>query len=110
LLVVATPSRIAAAPDVETTTEAGYPVLTTEGRWGFYGWQDMPVTLRDRISDDIRHGLDDAVLAAKLAAMGLTVAPAGAKEFADAVEQQRRQVHEIANIIGLKPADRSERR
>jgi tripartite-type tricarboxylate transporter receptor subunit TctC len=110
LLVVATRARIAAAPDVPTTLEAGYPVLTTEGRWGFYGWRDMSVTLRDRISEDIRQALDDAGLAAKLAAMGLTVAPAGAEEFAHAVEEQRRQVHEIASIIGLKPANASGRR
>jgi tripartite-type tricarboxylate transporter receptor subunit TctC len=109
LLVVATRKRIVAAPDVPTTVEAGYPVLTTDGRWGFYGWRNMPVTLRDRISDDIRHALDDAGLAAKLAAMGLTVAPAGAKEFAHAVEEQRRQVHAIASIIGLKPTSASGR-
>jgi tripartite-type tricarboxylate transporter receptor subunit TctC len=104
LLAVTTGARIVAAPDVPTTTEAGYPVLTADGRWGFYGWRDMPITLRDRISDDIRHALDDAQLAAKFTALGLTVAPASAREFGDSVEAQRRRVHEIAGIIGLKPA------
>lgn len=103
LLAVTTPGRIAAAPDVPTATEAGYPVLTTEGRWGFYGWRDMPVTLRDKISEDIRYALDDAALAAKLSAMGLAVAPGDAKEFGRAAEEQRRQVREMARIIGLKP-------
>ena len=110
LLVVATPERIAAAPNVPTTKEAGYPVLTTEGRWGFYGWRDMPVPLRDRISEDIRHALDDAPLAAKLAAMGLTVSPSGARDFADAIKKQRRQVHQIASIIGLTPVHSAESR
>jgi tripartite-type tricarboxylate transporter receptor subunit TctC len=109
LLAVATSERIAAAPDVPTMKEAGYPALTLDGSWGFYGWRDMPATLRDRISDDIRDALDDAALAAKLAAMGLTVAPAGANEFAQAVERQRRQVEEMASIIGLKPAYNRER-
>jgi tripartite-type tricarboxylate transporter receptor subunit TctC len=109
LLVVATSERIAAAPDVPTMKEADHPILTSDGSWGFYGWRDMPATLRDRISNDIRHALNDAALAAKLAAMGLTVAPAGANEFARAVEQQRRQVQEMASIIGLKPADNRER-
>jgi tripartite-type tricarboxylate transporter receptor subunit TctC len=104
LLVVTTRARLTAAPDVPTTTEAGYPLLSTDGRWGFYGWREMPDPLRDRISDDIRHALDDAALAARLAAMGLIVAPANAEEFASAVEEQRRQVHEIARIIGLEPA------
>ena len=109
LLVVTTRARIAAAPDVPTTNEAGYPVLTGEGKWGFYGWRDMPFAMRDRISDDIRQALDDAALAAKLTAMGLTVAPTGATEFAHAIQAQRRQVHEIASIIGLKPSDPSKR-
>jgi tripartite-type tricarboxylate transporter receptor subunit TctC len=103
LLAVTTPARIAAAADVPTTTEAGYPVLTTEGTWGFYGWRDIPVTLRDRISEDVRYALDDAALATKLAGMGLAVAPGDAKEFAHAAEQQRRQVDAMARIIGLKP-------
>jgi tripartite-type tricarboxylate transporter receptor subunit TctC len=109
LLAVATSERIVAAPDVPTMQEAGHPALTLDGSWGFYGWRDMPATLRDRISDDIRDALDDAALAAKLAAMGLTVAPTGATEFAQAVERQRRQVQEMASIIGLKPAYNRER-
>ena len=43
LLVVATRALgLPAAPNVPTTTEAGYPLLSAEGRWGFYGWRDMP--------------------------------------------------------------------
>jgi tripartite-type tricarboxylate transporter receptor subunit TctC len=110
LLVVTTRARIASAPDVPTTTEAGYPVLTTEGRWGFYGWRDMPATLRDRISEDIHHAVDDRALAAKLAGMGLAVAPGDASEFARAAEEQRRQVYEMARIIGLKPPSGEGRR
>lgn len=103
LLAVTTSARIAAAPDVPTATEAGYPVLTSEGRWGFYGWRDMPVALRDRISRDIRDSLDDASLAEKFTAIGLIVAPGDAGEFSRAIEAQRRQVHDIARIIGLTP-------
>jgi tripartite-type tricarboxylate transporter receptor subunit TctC len=103
LLAVTTDARITSAPDVPTTAQAGYPMLTTEGRWGFYGWRDTTATLRDRISEDIRYALDDTALAAKLAGMGLAVAPGDAKEFARAADEQRRQVHEMARIIGLKP-------
>jgi tripartite-type tricarboxylate transporter receptor subunit TctC len=110
LLAVTTPTRIAASPNIPTTTEAGYPVLTTEGRWGFYGWRGVPVTLRDQISEDIRYALDNAALAAKLAGMGLSVAPGDAREFARAAEEQRRQVHEMARIIGLKPPSGEGRR
>jgi tripartite-type tricarboxylate transporter receptor subunit TctC len=63
----------------------------------------MPVTLRDRISEDIRQALADDTLVARLAAIGLTVASGNAEEFSRAVVAQRRQVHEIARIIGIRP-------
>ena len=103
LIAVATSERIAAAPDVATMKEAGHPSLTSDGSWGFFGWRDMPAALRDRISNDIRLALDDAALAAKLEAMGLTVKAASADEFGGAVEEQRRQVGAIAAILGLQP-------
>jgi tripartite-type tricarboxylate transporter receptor subunit TctC len=105
LIAVATSDRIAAAREVPTMEEAGHPALTSDGSWGFFGWRDMPATLRDRISADISLALDDPGLAAKLEAMGLTVKAAGAAAFGGAVEEQRRQVDAIARILGLKPGD-----
>jgi tripartite-type tricarboxylate transporter receptor subunit TctC len=109
LLAVTSRVRIAAAPDVFTAEEAGYPALSADGRWGFYGWRDIPETLRDRIAEDVRQVLDDKTIAARLVAMGLTVAPGDAEEFGRALEQQRSQVHEIARIIGLTPPARERR-
>jgi tripartite-type tricarboxylate transporter receptor subunit TctC len=103
LLAVTSSARVTAAPDVPTTTEAGYPLLSADGRWGFYGWRGIPQTLRDRISMDIRHALEDATVAARLETMGLKVAPGDAEEFGRALEHQRGQVHEIARLIGLRP-------
>ena len=63
LLAVTTTARIAAAPDVPTLAEVGYPPLSSDGRWGFYGWREIPAALRDRISDDVRHVLHDREIA-----------------------------------------------
>ena len=106
LLVVTTSARISAAPEVPTTTEAGYPALTADGKWGVYGWRDIPDALRERISQDIRLALDDPALIAKLSNMGLTVAPGTAEEFTRALDHHRKQVQEMARIIGLKPPSR----
>jgi tripartite-type tricarboxylate transporter receptor subunit TctC len=103
LLVVTTSARISAAPEVPTTIEAGYPALSADGKWGFYGWRDIPDALRERISQDIRLALDDPALIAKLSNMGLTVAPAAAQEFTRAIDHHRAQVQKMARIIGLKP-------
>jgi tripartite-type tricarboxylate transporter receptor subunit TctC len=103
LLVVTTSARISAAPEVPTTTEAGYPALSADGKWGFYGWRDIPDALRKRISQDIRLALDDPALIAKLSNVGLTVAPGTAEEFTRAIDHHRAQVQEMARIVGLKP-------
>ena len=103
LIVVATSSRIAAAPDVPTMSEAGYPSLAIDGTWGFYGRRAITSMLRDRISEDVRAALGDASLHNRLVAMGLTVAPANANAFAADVDRQRGQIYYIANLIGLKP-------
>ena len=103
LLVVTSSARIAAAPDVPTSAEAGYPLLSVDSKWGFYAWRDIPTTLRDRISEDVRRALDDPALAQRVLAMGLTVAPGDAEAFSRALERQRGQVHEIARLIGLRP-------
>ena len=103
LLAVTSSARVAAAPDVPTSSEAGYPALSSDGRWGFYGWRDIPPALRDRIAADVRQVLEDKNLAARLVAMGLTVAPGDAEEFGQAIERQRNQVREITRILGLKP-------
>ena len=104
LLTVTSSTRIAAAPDVPTSAEAGYPLLSADGKWGFYSWRDIQPALRDRISADILHVLDERAIADRLQAMGLTVAPGDAEDFGRAIERQRGQVREIVRIIGLKPA------
>ena len=103
LIAVTSRSRIAAAPEVPTLSEAGYPALATDGSWGFYGRRTISPVLRDRISADIQAALGDAVLTTRLAAMGLTVAPADAAAFAADIDRQRNFVNGLANLLGLKP-------
>ena len=42
LLAVTSSARIAAAPDVPTSAEGAYPLLSADGKWGFYTWRDIP--------------------------------------------------------------------
>jgi tripartite-type tricarboxylate transporter receptor subunit TctC len=102
LVAVMSSDRSAIAPLVPTVIESGYPSLTVNGHWGFFGWRGMPNELRSRIADDIRHAASDATLVARLAAMG-QIADGGTPEaFAAAIEQQRAQVSAIARMAGGK--------
>jgi tripartite-type tricarboxylate transporter receptor subunit TctC len=110
LLAVTTTARAAAAPEVPTAKEAGYPALAVDGKWGFFGRRDIPLSLREKIAADVRDAMNDAALAARLLAMGLTVAGGTAEEFARAVAEQRRQVADVARIVGLKQPTRQDGR
>lgn len=101
LLAVTNRARISAHPNVPTAIEAGYPLLAVDGKWGFFGWRDMPIELRDRIAADVRHALNDHEMASRVAAMGLTAAPGTAADFAGALDRQREQIARIVNIVGI---------
>ena len=98
LVALTNSERSAIAPLVPTAIESGYPVLTVDGHWGFFGWRGMPDELRSRIADDIRHATSDATLVARLAAMGQMVDGGTTEAFAAAIERQRAQVTAIARI------------
>ena len=105
LLAVTNSTRTQTAPDVPTAREAGYPMLTVDGLFGFFGWRDMPSDLRHRIAEDVRHAAEDRELGSRLSNIGLTPAAGSAGEFVSAMAAQRKQVGELASILGLRQPD-----
>ena len=105
LIAVTSSERSAIAPLVPTVIEAGYPSLTIDGQWGFFGPRGLSNDLRRRIADDVRQATQDPTLVARLAAMGQIADGGTAEEFAAAIERQRQQVADIARIVGLKEAE-----
>jgi tripartite-type tricarboxylate transporter receptor subunit TctC len=103
LVALTNSERSSIAPLVPTAIESGYPSLTVDTHWGFFGWRGMPNALRTRIAEDIRHATSDATLVARLAAMGQIVDAGTTDTFAAAIERQRAQVTAIAQIVGLSP-------
>jgi tripartite-type tricarboxylate transporter receptor subunit TctC len=102
LLVVTNSTRTPAAPDIPTARESGYPALTVDGLFGFYGWRDMPSDLSQRIAADVRRAAEDRGLASRLANVGLVVTAGTADELASAMADQQAQVNEIAKVLGLR--------
>jgi tripartite-type tricarboxylate transporter receptor subunit TctC len=100
LLVVTNKRRAPIAPEVPTASEAGYRELEFEGLVGFFGWRDMPATLRDRISADIRAVAADPVLVERFAKAGQIARGSTPAEFAGAIEEQRAKIEAIVGLIG----------
>ncbi len=105
LIAVTTSERSAIAPLVPTAIEAGYPSLTIDGQWGFFGPRGLSNDLRRRIADDVSQATQDPTLVARLAAMGQIVDGGTSEAFGAAIERQRQQVAEIARIVGVKEAE-----
>jgi tripartite-type tricarboxylate transporter receptor subunit TctC len=104
LLAVTNSERTAAAPDVPTVTEIGYPALAFDGLVGFFGLQDAPTDVRARIAADVRAVAADPNIAAQLAVTGQALNVGGPVEFAAAIEEQRAKVAAMAKELGIKPA------
>lgn len=103
LLAVTNAARSAAAPEVPTVSEAGYPALTLDGLWGVFGWRGMPDGLRRRIAADVMAAAEDRELIDRLSTVGLSVRAGTPEEFAAALDQQRRQAATLVRLSAASP-------
>jgi tripartite-type tricarboxylate transporter receptor subunit TctC len=103
-LAITNTSRSPIAPDVSTVVEQEYPELTAAGLEGFFGWRNIPVVLRDRISEDIRWVAADAALAKQLVAIGYVSGGSTPESFSSALEELHAKMISIAKIVGIKPS------
>jgi tripartite-type tricarboxylate transporter receptor subunit TctC len=83
------------APEVPTAEESGFAALTFEGVVGFYGWRDMPVSLRDQIAGDINAVGADPVIASRLRNSGVVVRVGTPAELVSSIEEQKAKVREV---------------
>ncbi|HUI95807.1 MAG TPA: tripartite tricarboxylate transporter substrate binding protein [Xanthobacteraceae bacterium] len=102
LLVVTNRERSPAAPGLATAREIGHPELAADGFQGFFGWRDMPESLRERIAADVRTVGEDDALKQKLTVLGQAVRTGTPKDFVAMIETQRAQIAAIARAIGLQ--------
>jgi tripartite-type tricarboxylate transporter receptor subunit TctC len=103
LLSVVNASRSPAAPEVPTATEQGYDALRFSAVTGFFGWRDMPPSLRDKIAADVAGLAEHPDIRDRLAKLGSLAQPKMPAEFTAAIDAQRDQVKGI--VGGLKKSD-----
>jgi tripartite-type tricarboxylate transporter receptor subunit TctC len=93
-------------PGVPTVAEEGFPEMEMEGLFGLFGWRDMPLDLRDRISADMQAVSQDPSVRTRVEAAGQHVLGGTAGDFAAAVEQQRLRIQQINDIVDLRSASK----
>ena len=103
VLAVTNATRTAAAPDVETVAEAGYPDFTFGGLLGLFGPKDMAPALQERISVETRDILKDPDVQKRLTNLGLLVRGTTPAEFSSVIDEQRTKWAGIARAHDIKP-------
>jgi tripartite-type tricarboxylate transporter receptor subunit TctC len=91
--------------DLPTVGELGYPGLNFEGLVGIIAARsaNVPKAAIDRIGADIKAASKDPQIAERLAATAQLNVPGDAAEFAQSIDEQRKQLAESAKLLGLKP-------
>jgi tripartite-type tricarboxylate transporter receptor subunit TctC len=102
IIAVTSRQRAPAAPQIPTTTEAGFPGAVAEGFQGFFGWRDMPVALRDQIAADVRRVAPE-LPAERLAHLGQVVRVGTTADFEAMLADQRAHVAAVVKAGGVKP-------
>jgi tripartite-type tricarboxylate transporter receptor subunit TctC len=102
-LIVNNKTRAPAFPDIPTARESGYPSLEVEGLVGLFGLKSTPNDLKERIAADFRAVTADGAIAERLKATAQVINIGGPKEFADSIEEQRRNVTAVVKAIDFKP-------
>jgi len=103
-IAVTATRRANALPDVGTAREQGYPELEFDGMVGVFALKVVPPEARQRVENDVIEFSHKAVFD-RLTATAQVVNPAGAADFARALDVQRANAVETVRITGHKPTE-----
>jgi tripartite-type tricarboxylate transporter receptor subunit TctC len=101
-LAVTTPKRIAAAPDVPTVAEAGYPGYEVINWHGLVGPKGTPRDVVDRINKEANEALRSADVEKILAADGLTAAGGTPAQFDALLRSEVARWAKVVKQAGVK--------
>ena len=101
-LAVTTPKRIAAAPDVPTVAEAGFPSYEVTNWHGLVGPKGLPKEIVERLNKEVNEALKSKDVEKILASDGLEPAGGSAAEFIPIIRNEIARWREVAKQVGLK--------
>jgi len=101
-LAVTTPRRIAAAPDVPTVAESGYPGYEVTNWHGLVGPKGMPREIVDRLNKEANEALKSADVEKILASDGLTAAGGTPGQFEALLASEVARWGKVVRQAGVK--------
>jgi tripartite-type tricarboxylate transporter receptor subunit TctC len=101
-IVVTTPERAEALPDVPTFREAGYPELEATNWAGFMVPIATPAPVVARLNAELVRALRSPEVQEKLRAQGMFVAPGTPEEFGALIQSESARYGKIVREAGIK--------
>jgi len=101
-LAVTTPKRIAAAPDVPTVGESGYPTYEVTNWHGLVGPRGLPKDIVERLNREVNESLKSKDVEKVLASDGLEPAGGSAQEFASIIKNEIGRWSQVVKRAGVK--------
>jgi tripartite-type tricarboxylate transporter receptor subunit TctC len=101
-LAVTTPKRIAAAPDVPTVAESGYPTYEVTNWHGLVGPKGLPKDVVERLNREVNEALTSPDAVKLLAADGLEPAGGSPQELAAILKDEMTRWARVVKQAGLK--------
>jgi len=102
-LAVTGPKRVASAPELPTTAEAGLPQLEYTTWYGLDAPKGTPKPIIDRLNAELVKTLADPMVKEKIQSIGFEAEPSTPEEFGQFVETELSKWQKIVKETGAKP-------
>ena len=103
MLAVSQPKRLAAAPDIPTSAEAGLPAFQVNTWFGVVAPRGTPEAIVNQLNRQIHAALDDATVQKRLMEGGLEPLKETPAQFGARMRADHERFREIVKAAGLKP-------
>ena len=101
-LAVASPTRLAALPDVPTTAESGFPEMLAGTWWGMAAPKGTDRRIVDRLAAEIRAALSDPSISSRIAALGMAAGGLSPAEFATKMQTEAARLRTTLEKLRIK--------
>src|SRR3954464_12802855 len=109
LLAVSQPKRLAAAPDVPTSAEAGLPAFEVNTWFGVVAPRGTPQPLIALLNREIHAALDDATVRERLQEGGLEPLKETPAQFTERMKRDHERYRDIVKAAGPQPEENKAR-
>jgi len=102
-MAITAAARNAAAPELATAAEQGFPSLDIQSWWGLWGPRGLPAEVTARIGQVLSTGMFDADIAPRVNNMGVEPAAEPAAEFARFIQADFARSEALLRLANFQP-------